>query len=171
MKAGLAGIGIAFATITLLSGCAGDGIGAFAPGADPRAALPEPEISPALQAPPKPLRKPRRTEIAARPPADSDAQQSPVEEQPADGAPAPRLVGLSESEALGLLGEPEARQDARPAKLWVYKGHDCELELSFFFDVSRNAFFILDYAARDARGEGDSRERCLRSLDSVRAAP
>lgn len=172
MKAGLTGLGIAFASIALLSACAGDRAGPLMPSADPRAALPEPEVSPSLTTPPpRPLRKPRQSDLAARQPGPEETLEHAVDEPARELTPPPRLVGLSESEAIGLLGEPEARQEARPAKLWVYKGHDCELELSFFFDVSRNAFFILDYAARDVRGEGDSRERCLRSLSSVRPAP
>lgn len=120
--------------------------------------------------PPRPLRRPVRPRSTA-PVAPVSLKPVPEPQEslpPPFELPPPKLVGLSESEAVGLLGEPQARQEWAPARLWVYRAPDCELELSFFFDVSRNGFYILDVAARDSKGESDNRERCLRSLQDDR---
>ncbi|MCR6631245.1 MAG: hypothetical protein NVV74_15015 [Magnetospirillum sp.] len=71
-------------------------------------------------------------------------------------AGAPKLVGLSEDETVGLLGRPAEESAAPPGKIWVYKATGCELSVHLFPDMDKGGFYALDYSAADG-----GRDQCL----------
>jgi hypothetical protein len=62
---------------------------------------------------------------------------------PAVAAGPATLVGLSQGDVRGLLGEPAASGAAGPGQTWTYRSAECSLTVAFFYDVTRGAFFAL----------------------------
>jgi hypothetical protein len=73
-------------------------------------------------------------------PAPAPAPAAPAEEP----LPAPiDVVGLSQSEVRTLLGPPTARVAQGANETWTYRAPGCAVEVAFYYDVSRSAFFAL----------------------------
>jgi hypothetical protein len=149
-----------------------------APQFEIRPAEPEPAqaAGPAAGAPLLPRAKPpppRRPESAAVRPNEMPASpQPPAVATPLPApAPAPKVIGLSQPETLALLGPPSGESAAGPAKVWEYQAPGCRLEVEFFLDVSRNAFYALNYSAAGADGSPQQSERCLQDVLDDRARP
>jgi hypothetical protein len=68
-----------------------------------------------------------------------------------------RVVGLSQDAVRGLLGPPTAQFTQGPAQTWTYEGAGCRVEISFYYDVTRNGFFALS----QRRPEGGDGSDCL----------
>lgn len=148
------------------------------PPAQPAQRLAQP-AAPAKPAPSRPARKaaPKATAKNADKPAaqPADKVEDKAEDKPADNQsaatsvaalpPAPqatgpvRLIGLSTGETSALLGRPESEREASPGKIWHYSSGPCSVDVHFFFDVSRNDFYALDYKAK-----GDDADACLNRL-------
>jgi hypothetical protein len=112
--------------------------------APPQSASPQPQPTARAPAVPGPARPP-----AAKPPQPAPAPLTETSPAPVP-APAPalapeKLKGLSEAQALTLLGEPAFRQDRPPARVWVYEAAECRLELAFYLDVSGSGFHVLSH--------------------------
>jgi hypothetical protein len=72
--------------------------------------------------------------------------------------PAPlHLVGLSQSEVRQLLGPPTASSTKGAAVAWIYQHAGCTIEISFYYDVTRNGFFAL---SQRSTGSGEA-QACL----------
>ena len=89
---------------------------------------------------------------------------------PGGGASAPlvtdahNLMGLSQTDATKLFGEPAERQNLPPAQIWIYHSMVCVLKMFFYPEVGGPAFraltiFIDDHGADDA-----AHSTCLSSL-------
>ncbi|HEX6979343.1 MAG TPA: hypothetical protein VF342_08585 [Alphaproteobacteria bacterium] len=118
---------------------------------------PEPEPTAERQTP-----KPRHAPRAARLPKPTERPEVP--------RPEPALVGASRAEALALLGAPMDIRDAAPAKVWEYRDRkgECEVDVYFYLDVSRNEFFALHYDVRRTGTvvTGNGATRCLEQIQS-----
>lgn len=165
---------IAPAILLALAGCAALGL-------EPTASAPSP-AAPERTAPPSrsaaavvplPREKPP-TPPAPRPATTPRPTASPPEAAPppAGGQPVPlTLVGLSQEETSAILGPPASESVAGAAKVWRYQTPQCRLDVQFFLDVSRNAFYALDYAAAGQEGSTAARDRCLMDIVNDRRKP
>lgn len=103
---------------------------------------------------------------------------------PPPPAPAPpteiKLVGLSEDEVQTLLGPPNTASDRPPAKVWQYRSGTCAVDVYFYLDVGRNAFYALHYDSPAPTSSGtpatapvsahdhDAADRCLTRVYNAR---
>jgi len=103
----------------------------------------------------------------------AEAAEVPVEREPEPEAEVPldpeSLVGLTFSETEKLLGEPALLVEEPPAKIWVYNGSDCILNIFFYPKVGGTDFRVLTYKAKGGsnpqeEGSFDFAERCLTQL-------
>ena len=84
------------------------------------------------EAPPKPRRKPEAlSELTL---ADADPQ---------------RLVGLDFDATKALLGDPVAKMEQPPAKVWAYAGGACMFNVFFYPSVDDQGFRVLAYEVTD----------------------
>jgi len=99
---------------------------------------------------------------------------------PREPAPEIKLVGLSQSETETLLGPPSTSLDRPPAKVWQYRAGDCALDVYFYLDVGRNAFYALHYDSPGLTSSGTpapatasvpDAERCLRRVYNAHRQP
>ncbi len=89
------------------------------------------------------------------------------------------MVGLSQPETESLLGPPTTSSDRPPAKVWEYRTNDCALEVYFYLDVGRNAFYALHYDSPTLNSSGvpatasvpDAADRCLRRVYNAHRQP
>jgi hypothetical protein len=71
---------------------------------------------------------------APEPPSTAITLPSPeLMARPAEPQP---LTGLSTTEVVGLLGEPDFRRAEPPAELWQYRSADCVLDVFFYGDAA-----------------------------------
>ncbi len=94
-----------------------------------RVFAPEVEVRPAVGAakpPPLPRRKPEA-----------------VSESTLTDANPQRLVGLDFDGTKALLGNPAARMDQAPAKVWAYAGGGCMFNVFFFPSLDDQVFRVL----------------------------
>lgn len=97
---------------------------ARAPGTVPETAL--------VETPPKPRRKPEAlSELTL---ADADPG---------------RLVGLDFDATKALLGDPVAKLEQPPAKVWAYAGGGCLFSVFFYPSVTDQSFRVLAYEVTD----------------------
>ena len=89
-------------------------------------------------------------EAAARPVVDSAEapplpRRKPVAISKATlaGADPQRLVGLDFDGTKALLGDPAARMDQAPAKVWAYAGGGCMFSVFFYPSVDDQVFRVL----------------------------
>ena len=99
---------------------------------DSQAALPA-EAPAAAEAPPRPRRKPEA--ISELTLAEADPQ---------------RLVGLDFHATKALLGDPAAKLEKPPAKVWAYDGGTCMFNLFFYPSMDDKVFRVLAYEVTDA---------------------
>lgn len=123
-------LGVAVLTVATLSACASinsaiEPIFGPEPAAQPPEALPEPTVDSAT-APPLPRRKPKA--ISELTLTDADPQ---------------RLVGLDFDGTKAMLGDPSARMDQAPAKVWAYAGGGCMFSVFFFPSLDDQVFRVL----------------------------
>ncbi len=89
-------------------------------------------------------------EAAARPAAGS-AEATPlprrkpeaISEATLAGADPQRLVGLDFDGTKALLGDPAARMEQPPAKVWAYAGGGCTFSVFFYPNVDDQVFRVL----------------------------
>jgi hypothetical protein len=145
--------------VALLGGCAllGENVEAPPPAAPPaQAALPPAE---APLPPPIPARKP------VPPPLGGAMPISPVERSDPE-----HVIGMTPSEAVAWLGQPEQRSEAAPATIWRYAAPGCEVELYFYLDLQSKVTRVLHYEIRSNDGADRRRERCFEQLVAERRA-
>jgi hypothetical protein len=158
-RLGAAALGCALALV--VSGCESlDFLRSSEPEAPPQAAPRAPAPQPA---------EPPRVRLA--PPAAPRPAPQPL--------PDVKLVGLSQPETETLLGPPTAASDRPPAKVWEYRAGDCTLDVYFYLDVGRNAFYALHYDSPTLNSSGapatasvpDAADRCLRRVYNAHRQP
>jgi hypothetical protein len=112
----------------------------------------------------------------APPPAEPGAGRAARAVPPPTPRPAPlpevKVVGLSQAETETLLGTPAVQSERPPAKVWQYRTGDCAVDIYFYLDVGRNAFYALHYDSPALTSSGaqitasatDAADRCLRRV-------
>jgi hypothetical protein len=78
------------------------------------------------------------------------------------------LIGLDEAAATRLLGEAAERTEQPPAKIWRYRGANCELDLYFYLDVRSGRMRTLHYVFKGDASDTGKRQNCLRELVAAR---
>ena len=99
------------------------------------AAVAQPAAQPAAgsaEAPPVPRRKPEA-----------------ISEVTLAGADPQRLVGLDFDGTKALLGDPAARMEQPPAKVWAYAGGGCMFSVFFYPSVDDRVFRVLAIEVTD----------------------
>ena len=135
---------VATLALLLLSGCVPGFFGTPVPGPEPTKPqkITEPGAAPqsAAKKPPRPKQAaPQSTApLAAGPPPAVDEARLAV---PPDKK---AVIGHSEDETETLLGKPARVTEEASAKVWHYQSGDCAIDVTFFFDISRDKFFALD---------------------------
>ena len=79
------------------------------------------------------------------------------------------LVGLNQADVKAILGAPADQTDQGTSQSWTYHAPHCTVALTFFFDVSRNGFFVLDRQVTGTNGSEKAAQRCLKQLRAARA--
>lgn len=113
--------------------------------------------------PPAPPPAQAKPDLPPLPRAKPEAHAHPV---PPAAPPGPDivLVGLSQSEIQSVLGDPADRVEQGAGQSWTYRAPHCKVELTFFFDVSRNDFYALDRHVEGTDGSEKAAQRCLRQI-------
>lgn len=76
----------------------------------------------------------------------------------------PRIVGLSLDEVRTQYGSPAEERDVPPAHVLRYRDGNCTVDIDFYLDVTRNAFYALNYAARVGDKTADPQDNCLKRI-------
>ena len=109
------------------------------------------------------------------PPPEAPPRAAHAVPLPPPPAPPPlteiKLVGLSQDEVQALLGPPSTAAERPPAKVWQYRAGNCAVDVYFYLDVGRNAFYALHYDSPAPTSAGtpapatvsahDAADRCL----------
>jgi hypothetical protein len=74
------------------------------------------------------------------------------------------LVGLSEADALRLLGKPKTRADTPPSRIWTYSSTNCELRLFFYPEIGGTSYRTLTYEIDDHDPTDTNRRACVGGL-------
>lgn len=80
------------------------------------------------------------------------------------------LLGHSERQLAGLLGEPKSVREEPPAKVWQYVGASCRLDVFFYFDITSKEFRSLDYKIYGKNITPEKKAECLERLRAAVAA-
>lgn len=152
------------------------GLAACAETQRPPAPLPAPMASkPTLGAPATLSASPAEAPAEASGEAPAETKEAePETEQPAPRqiAKAPpalkpeRIMGLTRSELLDLLGKPDFLRRDAPAEIWQYRGKECILDV-FLYD-SGKYYRVLHFEVRARRAESVSTAWCFTALLETR---
>lgn len=74
------------------------------------------------------------------------------------------LVGLSESDALRLLGKPKSRADTPPSRIWTYSSTTCDLRLFFYPEIGGTSYRTLTYEIDDRDPTDSNWRSCVGGL-------
>ena len=74
------------------------------------------------------------------------------------------LVGLSEADALRLLGKPKSRADTPPSRIWTYSSTMCDLRLFFYPEIGGTSYRTLTYEIDDRDPTDSNRRSCVGGL-------
>ena len=94
----------------------------------------------------------------AQPPASSSPTVASTDNDP------DHLVGLSEADALRLLGKPKSRADTPPSRVWTYSSTNCDLRLFFYPEIGGTSYRTLTYEIDDRDPTDTSRRNCVGEL-------
>jgi hypothetical protein len=72
---------------------------------------------------------------------------------------APRLIGVLQPDVRRVLGPPTTSSTKGAAQAWTYQCADCSVDIGFYHDVTRNAFFALRACQEIAESGGAGRQR------------
>ncbi len=100
---------------------------------------------------------PQATAVATPPAADTNKTAS-TDDDP------DHLVGLSEADAIRLLGNPIARADTPPSRVWTYKSTSCDLRLFFYPEIGGTSYRTLTYEIDDRDPSDSNRRNCVGGL-------
>jgi hypothetical protein len=56
-----------------------------------------------------------------------------------------QLIGLNETELQNALGPPMLQEEKAPTKLWVFRSHNCTINVTLYPDVQTRQFHALSY--------------------------
>lgn len=100
---------------------------------------------------------PQATAVATPPAADTTTTAS-TDDDP------DHLVGLSEADAIRLLGNPISRADTPPSRIWTYKSTSCDLRLFFYPEIGGTSYRTLTYEIDDRDPSDSNRRNCVGGL-------
>lgn len=101
---------------------------------------------------------------APKPPAVASITPLPKREPPRaslEPAMPASLTGLSEQGVRNLLGEPSQTTAESSRRKWTYDKMGCRVEVTFFFDVARGAYYALDRKITGVDGGAVDEQQCL----------
>jgi hypothetical protein len=102
---------------------------------------------------------PQATEaIPAHAPAADSATTASTDADP------DHLVGLSEADAMRLLGVPKSRTDTPPSRVWTYSSTSCDLRLFFYPEIGGTSYRTLTYEIDDRDPTDTNRRNCVGGL-------
>ena len=106
------------------------------------------------------------TEASAEAPTETkEAERETEEPAPWQIAKAPpplkpeRIMGLTRTELLDLLGKPDFLRRDAPAEIWQYRGKECILDV-FLYD-SGDHYRVLHFEVRERTAKSVSTGRCF----------
>jgi len=114
--------------------------------------------------PPAPPRKPPVPSLVVLAPATPVPIVTPDPEPLPPVANPDGLVGLDQPQVEALLGAPEQRSEAAPARIWHYAGRNCELEVYFYLDLKSQVMRALHYEVKSNEPSDPTRGRCFADL-------
>jgi hypothetical protein len=74
------------------------------------------------------------------------------------------LVGLSEADAIRLLGAPKTRAETPPSRVWTYSSPGCDLRLFFYPEIGGTSYRTLTYEIDDRDPTDSNRRNCVGGL-------
>jgi len=95
---------------------------------------------------------------SAQPPASDSITVASSDNDP------DHLVGLSESDALRLLGKPKSKADTPHSRVWTYSSTSCDLRLFFYPEIGSTSYRTLTYEIDDRDPTDSSRRSCVGGL-------
>ncbi len=106
------------------------------------------------------------TEASAEAPTETKEAERETEEpapRPIAKAPPPlkpeRIMGLTRTELLDLLGKPDFLRRDAPAEIWQYRGKECILDV-FLYDSGEH-YRVLHFEVRERTAKSVSTGRCF----------
>jgi hypothetical protein len=96
--------------------------------------------------------------VTARAPAADSATAASTDTDP------DHLVGLSEADAVRLLGAPKLRTDTPPSRIWTYSSTTCDLRLFFYPEIGGTSYRTLTYEIDDHDPTDTNRRNCVGGL-------
>jgi hypothetical protein len=96
--------------------------------------------------------------------ATAAAASTPV--QPVDPN---RLIGLTENDAVKLLGPPTEKMDSPPSRVWTYRSTACDMKLFFYPEVGGATYRSLTYQIDDRDPADEGYRGCVGSLVKTHA--
>ncbi len=99
-----------------------------------------------------------QTPGAASPPAADSTTTASTDDDP------DHLVGLSEADAVRLLGNPKTRADTPPSRVWTYSSTSCDLRLFFYPEIGGTSYRTLTYEIDDRDPTDSNRRNCVGGL-------
>jgi hypothetical protein len=100
---------------------------------------------PPEELPPAPRRKP--AQVADLPDVDPET-----------------LIGLDQTAAANMLGQPALQDERPPAKVWTYNTESCALSIFFYADINTRVFRSLTYEIKTEDQTDEGKKRCLAEL-------
>jgi hypothetical protein len=101
-------------------------------------------------------------------PSTASAPTAPVEAPAAEYDP-DRLVGLSEVDALNLLGAPVEKTESPPSRVWTYRSQTCDVKLFFYPEVGGTTYRTLTYEITDRDPADTTHGGCVGGLVKAHA--
>lgn len=80
-----------------------------------------------------------------------------------------RLVGLSETDAMNLLGPPAEKADSPPSRVWTYRSQTCDVKLFFYPEVGGTTYRTLTYEITDRDPADTTHGSCVGGLVKAHA--
>jgi hypothetical protein len=105
--------------------------------------------------------------VLAKPvkPAPAPAHPAPVPATVRAPTPIPsQLVGLTQDQIRATFGSPTEEKAAGAGVVWNYRLGNCSAQFAFFFDVTRNGLYALDYDVTGAGSDDAAKQRCLQRI-------
>jgi hypothetical protein len=80
-----------------------------------------------------------------------------------------RLVGITDAEAIRLLGQPISRTDIPPSRVWLYRSSACDVKLFFYPEVGGSSYRALTFEINNHDRTDANNRACMASLRKANA--
>jgi len=150
----LSRLAVVFLGVLWVAGCA-----------EQAAISPPPPPEQPVEPPAKPPEEITPQLIPPVPPPKPPIPQRPVPEKVPLPTPA-ELVGLDHDGVIKLLGDPADNHTEGAARVFTYRGKNCQLDVIFFFDIKTGMERVLSYEQQPDSGKHAA--TCYPSLRGTR---